>query len=130
VLIGSGRAHPAQRAADVEAAAPASERLNKHLISRSRISGDVGWLASPVIGAGVAVGRFEQMFLDARTRGKATAAEWADDAWASLSQQGQSIIKDGEPLKTPEENLEELLRQAKALAETRLPLLRRLKVVA
>ena len=130
VLIGSGRAHPAQRAADVEAAGPACESLNNHLINRSRISGDVAWLASPVIGAGVAVGRFEQMFLDARTRGKATAAEWADDAWASLSQQGQSIIKDGEPLKTPEENLEELLRQAKALAETRLPLLRRLKVVA
>ena len=68
VLIGSGRAHPAQADADCGAAKPACDRLNSFLIERSRISGDVECLASPVTGGGVTVGRFEQMFLGARAR--------------------------------------------------------------
>jgi SAM-dependent methyltransferase len=128
VLIGSGRAHPAQSEADTEAAAPRCEALNAYLIDRARISGDVAWLASPVIGGGMAVARFEQMFLGARARGKTTPAQWAKDAWETLSRQNQAIIKNGEVLKTAEANLDELLSQATALADKRLPLLRRLGV--
>ncbi|HWA63470.1 MAG TPA: class I SAM-dependent methyltransferase [Caulobacteraceae bacterium] len=130
VLTGVGRAHPAQSDEAIEKAAPACDRLNAHLIDRSRISGDVSWLASPVIGAGVQVSRFEQMFLGARAKGKKTPDEWAGEAWSVLSKQNQSIIKNGEMLKTAEANLDELKVQAKALADERLPLLKRLRVTA
>ena len=130
VLIGSGRAHPAQSDEDIAAVASNCARLNGFLIERARIAGDVTWLASPVIGAGVAVGRFEQMFLGARAKGMKTPKDWAKDAWDTLAKQNQSIIKNGEMLKTAEANLEELNIQAKALDDGRLALLRRLQVTA
>ncbi|HEY5105801.1 MAG TPA: class I SAM-dependent methyltransferase [Caulobacteraceae bacterium] len=128
VLIGSGRAHPAQSDEEIEQVAPNCASLNGFLIERARIAGDVTWLASPVIGAGVAVGRFEQMFLGARAKGLKTPADWAKNAWDTLAKQNQSIIKNGEMLKTPEANLEELNVQAKALNDGRLSLLQRLRV--
>ncbi|MBA3811702.1 MAG: methyltransferase, partial [Caulobacteraceae bacterium] len=91
-------------------------------------SGDVSCLASPVSGAGVAAGRFEQMFLGAHARGLATPDEWAKDAWDTLARQNQSIIKNGEVLQGAEANLGELRAQAKELAGKRLTLLQRLQV--
>ena len=129
VLIGSGRAHPVQSDADIAIAAPRTAKLNAHLIERARISGDISTLASPVIGAGITVGRFEMMFLGARSKGKKTPADWAKDAWATLQKQNQSIIKNGEMLKTPEANLEELTAQAKTMDDTRLSVFKALKVV-
>ncbi|MDQ2762271.1 MAG: methyltransferase regulatory domain-containing protein [Pseudomonadota bacterium] len=128
VLIGSGRAHPAQSDADHALAAPRCERLNAYLIDRARISGDVSCLASPVIGAGVPAGRFEQMFLGARARGLATPEAWAKDAWAILATQNQAIVKEGKVLQGAQANLEELNSQARELAEKRLPMLQRLEV--
>jgi SAM-dependent methyltransferase len=130
VLIGSGRAHPAQSEADCALAAPRCQRLNAYLIDRARISGDVSCLASPVIGAGVPVGRFEQMFLGARARGLKTPQAWAKDAWDILATQNQAIIKNGAVLQGAEANLEELMSQARDLADKRLALLGRLQVTS
>jgi hypothetical protein len=130
VLTGAGRAQPAQTPEDVEIAQPRCQRLNAHLIERSRVSGDVTWLASPLVGGGVEVGRFQQMFLAARARGLKKPDDWARDAWSILQKQNQSLIKDGQMLQTEEENLTELSVLAKALADKRLPLLKRLQVVA
>ena len=129
VLVGGARAHPAQSDEAIASVEPRCRRLNAHLIERARISGDIAWLASPVIGAGVPVGRFEQMFLGARAAGKSRPQEWAKTAWETLSQQNQAIIKNGEVLKTAEANLEELGAQAQTMADDRLALLQRLKVV-
>ena len=129
VLIGSGRAHPTQSEAEQAIAEPRCKALNTALIDRARFSGDVSCLASPVIGGGVGVGRFEQMFLGARARGLKTASDWAKDAWETLARQNQAIIKDGEVLQGAEANLRELDFQAQTLAGRRLEVLRRLKVV-
>ncbi len=130
VLVGANHAQPAQSEADIDLVEARCQRLNTQLIDRARVSNDVAWLASPVTGGGVPVSRFQQMFLAARGRGLKTPADWAKDAWSILVKQNQSLIKDGQVLQTEEENLAELAIQAKALAETRLPLLKRLKVVA
>ena len=128
VLVGSGRAHPAQSDEDIAIVAPRCKRLNAHFIERARIGGDITYLASPVIGGGVQVGRFEQMFLGAKAKGLKTPDEWAKDAWQVLSRQNQSIIKNGEILKTAEANQDELKAQAKAMADKRLATLERLQV--
>jgi hypothetical protein len=128
-LVGANYACPAQSDEAAEAAKPYCDRLNTHLIGRAKLTNDVTFLASPVIGAGVPIGRFEQMFLDARRRGKKTPEDWARDAWQVLAKQNQSIIKNGVVLKTADENLDELKTYAKALSERALPLYRRLKVV-
>ncbi len=76
----------------------------------------------------MAVSRFDQMFLGARAASAKTPGDWARDAWAILARQGQSIIKNGEVLNTPEANLDELKVQAADFAQDRLPLLQRLRV--
>ena len=81
------------------------------------------------IGGGVAVGRFEKMFLRARSQGLKRPADWAAQAWNELAKQNQQIIKGGEVLKTAEANLEELNSLAKTLSGARLSLLQRLRVV-
>lgn len=128
VLVGVGHAHPALSDEDCATVAPRCKKLNAHLIERARISNDIQVLASPVIGAGVTIGRFEQMFLGARARGLKTPTEWAKDAWDLMLRQNQLIVKNNEVLRTAESNLEELQAQAKTLADERLSTLRRLKV--
>jgi hypothetical protein len=81
-----------------------------------------------VIGGGVPISRFPQLFLLARHSGKKQYSEWAAATWELLSSQGQRIVKDGKTLETPEENVAELTAQAKVFAENQLPILKALGI--
>jgi len=48
--------------------------------------------------------------------------------WQVIQAQGQRLLKDGAPLKSPEENLAEIERQASEFERLRLPVLVALKV--
>ncbi|MDR3511073.1 MAG: class I SAM-dependent methyltransferase [Caulobacteraceae bacterium] len=128
VLIGSGRAHPAQSEVAVQAARAPCLRLNAHLARRARTSGEVRYLASPVIGAGVKVPRLEQLFLAARADGADGPDAWAAEVDAVFATQGLAVVKDGRTLETEAETRAELARLARAFEADRLPLLRRLGV--
>ena len=91
-------------------------------------SGDINSLASPVTGGGITVGRFQKLFLLAISQGKKQPTEWAQPIWQSLAAQGQRILKDGNTLETPEENLAELTNQATTFAEKQLPILKALQI--
>ncbi|MBF0205165.1 MAG: methyltransferase, partial [Desulfamplus sp.] len=82
--------------------------------------------ASPVTGGGIAVGRFQQLFLMAINNGKKQPDEWAAFTWNILTLQNQRVIKDGKVLETPEENLAELTAQAQIFADKQLPVLKQL----
>jgi hypothetical protein len=88
----------------------------------------VTFLASPVIGAGVAASRFQQVFLLAWQSGRAQPEDWAQFAWELVTGQGQRLKKDGKTIETPEESIAELRAQAKAFAAKRLPMLQALGV--
>ena len=105
-----------------------SDKLNAHLMLKARGSAELSYLASPVTGGGVTVGRFAQLFLLARAQGHKQHADWAQCAWGLLAAQGQRILKEGKALDTPEENLAELGQQAQEFAEKQLPLLKALQV--
>ena len=66
ILTGAGHVQRVQDAEGVKLAKPRCKALNTHLFNRARFSGDVAFLASPVMGGGVAAGRFQQLFLLAR----------------------------------------------------------------
>jgi hypothetical protein len=85
--------------------------------------GDINYLASPVTGSGVAVNRFQQLFLLARSRAPAQPEAWARFTWEILAAHGHVVVKDGAPLATSHENLAELTAQANAFAAERLPIL-------
>jgi len=124
VLVGAGHAAPCQPDAIVRQVWESCAALNRHLLERARTRDDIRHLASPVMGAGVVVDRFHQLFLLARIRGCDRPDEWVRFAWDLLSAQGEKLIKDGKPLETPAENLAELRIQADAFSSDRLPILR------
>jgi hypothetical protein len=129
VLTGGGHACPVQEDAVINKVKKTSRALNTHLMNNARSSSDIKALASPVIGGGITVGRFEQLFALAVTQGKKQPAEWAKGVWQILQAQGQKLVKEGKTLETDEQNLAELTENAESFAEKVLPVLRALGVV-
>ena len=129
ILVGSGQVQPCLPVRTEGKRVKAARAFNQAVIRRARDSADLQYLASPVTGGGIAVPRFSQLFLLALEGGRKNAADCAAFAWQILAEQGQMIIKDGAPLKTPEENQAELASQAEAFLEKQLPVLRGLQVV-
>ena len=128
VLAGMGAIAPCQDEAATKQVKARCQSLNRHLCERAQWGNDIETLASPLTGGGVAVNRFEQLFLLAMQQGKKQPAAWAQSTWQVLQAQGQSIVKAGQTLATPEENLAELSAQANAFADKRLPILKALLV--
>ncbi|MCX6179070.1 MAG: methyltransferase regulatory domain-containing protein [Chlorobiales bacterium] len=128
LLTGAGHIAPAQDDAMAAKTKRHTEKLNAYLMAKARSSGDISILASPITGGGLAVGRFQQLFLLAISQGKKQSPEWAQFVLQILGVQGQKIIKDGKMLESPEENLAELTDQARTFAEKQLPLLKALLI--
>jgi hypothetical protein len=129
LLTGAGHLTAVQEEAVIGKVKKHTDKLNAHLANKARGSGDTGYLASPVTGGGVAVGRFQQLFLLAQSQGRKQPAEWAQFVWQVLSSQGHKIIKEGKTLESAEENLVELSTQASAFAEKQLPILKALQIL-
>ena len=128
VLSGLGHLVAVQEDSVTSKAKKQCDKINSHLYSKARGSIDVSYLASPVTGGGVSVGRFQQLFLLALSNGKKQPADWVQFAWQILQAQGQKLVKEGKTLETAEENLAELTTQATAFAEKQLPILKALQI--
>ncbi|MGA3000770.1 MAG: class I SAM-dependent methyltransferase [Acetobacteraceae bacterium] len=124
VLVGAGHAAPCQAETSVRLVREKCAALNRHLLARARTRDDINYLASPITGGGIAVGRFQQLFLLAHSLGYERPADQAGFAWQLLADQGHRVLKDGVPLVTPEENITELTAQANQFAVSRTPILR------
>jgi SAM-dependent methyltransferase len=124
VLVGAGHAAPCQAEPAVRQVRETCAALNRHLLERARTRDDVNHLASPVTGAGIGVGRMQQLFLLARSRDCDQPVEWARFAWELLEGQGHKVLKDGKALETPEENLAEMVVHAETFAKDQIPILK------
>lgn len=100
---------------------PRTEGLNRVLLEQARASADISVLASPVIGAGVTVPRFHQLFLLARASGQREPQQWAQYCHELLLSQQQRLLKDGVPITDDGEMLQHLVEQATAFNTERLP---------
>ncbi len=129
VLVGAGHVQPCLPAQDEGKRAKSAKAFNQVVLKKARDGADLQFLASPVLGSGVVVGRFQQLFLLALAAGKKHPEEWADFAWEIVLEQGQLILKDGKTLDTPEDNLAELVSRATEFATKRLPVLRSLGLI-
>ena len=128
VLAGGGHLAAVQDESATARARKTTAAANQWLLQRARGSSDISYLASPLTGGGVTVGRFPQLFLLALQQGRKKPEEWAASAWDVLSGQGQRIVKDGKPLESAADNLAELSAQASQFAEKQLPILKALGV--
>ena len=127
ILVGAGDMHPVQAEGVIKKATPKVAALNREICKRARGSAEISFLASPVIGAGVPLSRFELIFLGAKYSGKSQPKAWVEVAWATLLSQGQKILKEGKALDSAEENIAELEIYAEKFA-ARLPILMALGV--
>lgn len=123
LLIGTGSLTAVQDDALAAKARKQTDKLNAFLCDKSRGSNDISYLASPVTGGGVTVGRFQQLFLLAKSQGKKQPAEWAQFAWQVVAAQGQRIVKEGKSMETADENIAELNAEAQTFADKQLTIL-------
>ncbi len=128
VLCGNGTLSMVQDDTDVSKAKKYTAKLNTHLMLKARSSKDISFLASPLTGGGVVVGRFQQLFLLAIEQGKKKPEEWAAFVAQILASQGQKIVKEGKPLETAQEQLAELTTQANDFAIKSLPIYKALQI--
>lgn len=104
------------------------ERLNQHVMDKARSGGELSYLASPLTGGAMLVGRFHQLFLLSKAKGGKTPDDWASYAWDNLSGQGLKLVKDGRQLATGTENLAELAAQANDFHQKWLPIMKALGI--
>lgn len=128
VLAGKGDLAAVQDQDVIGRATPTARKLNARLMNKAYGANDLSYLASPVTGGGITVGRFQQLFMLALAQGKQRPEEWAGLCWGLLVAQSQRLLKDGKPMESDEDNQAELLRQANEFAEKRLPILKILGV--
>lgn len=108
-----------------EAARRASTDLfNAAVLARAVHEDDIRYLASPVLGSGVLVSRFDQLFMLAEARGQSPV----EFAWEALRAQGQRVMNAGRSLEGDAANLAALTTIWKGFLRLRLPMLRRLGV--
>ena len=134
LLTGKGDLVAVQDATAVQQAKPQCDRLNRHILNLARSGADVNYMASPVSGAGVMLGRMHQLFLLAMQEGKTPSsapdiAVLAEFAWTVLQAQGQCMLRDGKPMESPQDNMAELRAQAAEFVAKRLPTLRQLQLL-
>lgn len=123
ILVGASVLSPVQDEAVIAEAKKQTDKLNRYLCHKARSNGNLAYLVSPVIGGGVSVQRFPQLFLLARFQGQTEPEQWAQSAWSQLAMQKQRIVKNGTVIETDEENLAELRQQAQEFVEKQLPIL-------
>ncbi|WP_068306474.1 methyltransferase regulatory domain-containing protein [Pararhodobacter sp. CCB-MM2] len=128
VLCGNGTLELAQDDASIAEVREACTALNGYVLHKSQSHAEFKLLASPITGGGIAATQFEQLFLLAARQGEGSPEGWARFAWKVTAQQGKKLVKEGKPLETPQENLDEVSRMAEEFTRKRLPLLKALEV--
>lgn len=122
MLLGKGCLSPAQ---EYDAGVLGQCRnLNDHIELLSRADNTINYLASPLTGGGLAVNRFDQLFLLAARHGCRKPDQFAKFAWDQLSRARHKLVVDGKALEKDGENLAELVKRAGDFERNKLPILK------
>lgn len=127
-LIQSGFVAPCQSEASVERVKKRCDALNDYLCERSLWSGDIVTIASPAIGCGLSVGRFEQIFAYMMRRGVRGAQEISIATYQMLSRHGLHIIVDNKPL-SEEEHIVQIHQRVQIFLEKMAPVMKALAII-
>ncbi|HEX4504738.1 MAG TPA: class I SAM-dependent methyltransferase [Alphaproteobacteria bacterium] len=126
ILIGGGQVQPALDAAGDSARLVGVSAFNRAVLERARISDNWRFLASPVFGGAVFLGRPSQLFLLARQDGVEDPPAFICDM---LIAQGAALNKDdGTRFESREESLAELRSLYEIFNEKQVPLLQSIGV--
>lgn len=129
VLFSKGVLEAAQDEQRIKAAVPVAARLNRAICERARCSNEVQVLASPVTGGGLQVGQIEQLYLLARVMHRGQPEAMARFIIDSLHQANQRLLRDGQVIEKPEDEMSYVLDLVRTIETTLLPTLEALKIV-
>jgi SAM-dependent methyltransferase len=127
-LVGMRAIYPAASAAQVEAARPATQRLNAYLSGPHARRADIHYLASPITAGGVPVPVPVQMMLAARDAAPQQPESWAGRVWEAMQADGQQMMKGHERVTDRDTALATLRPLMQQMQEQALPHLQRLGV--
>lgn len=125
VLIGQNHVQPCLPPAGDAERAKSTAAFNTAVMERALRGGDLQFVASPLTGGGYQIGRFEQLFLLAEQRQLDPAAFVAE----CLAARGEVLVRNGQALTSPEENLAHLRERHEAFRQRIMPILRQLGIV-
>ena len=128
ILVDANQIFPCQSEAAIKLVKKSCERLNAYICERSKVEDAINFLASPLIGMGVNLNRFQRVFLSAYNSGNRSADALAQAFWEVFSRQGQRIIIKGKRLETAEENLAHLKSIAEIFLSKELPIFKALQL--
>lgn len=126
VLNGASYLAPASDSDTMDADRIASTRLNADICQRAAFSGSIHYLAAPLIGAAIGVGRIDQLFLLARSQRIEDVIEHVHQL---LTAQGERLLEDGQPVEDEARSRTLLSDLYRDFVADRLPLLRRVGAV-
>jgi SAM-dependent methyltransferase len=124
VLTGLGYIHPAVDDKTCTQRQKSTNGFNRVVQEKAFISEEMNYLASPLIGTGVAVSPLEQMLLVAKSKNE----DPVKFIWEKFSSQGKRFVKEGKVLETPEENIAHLESAALEFYTNRFPTLQKLGI--
>ena len=132
VLVGAGYAQPMVPVPVQAAARPGSARFNQVVMTRTARGGDaeLNFMASPLLGSGVAVPRLPQLLMLAtQQHPKADATALGNAVWALLRASGQGLVKDGKPIEGDEASVREIKERLDEWRKSQQPIMRRLELM-
>lgn len=129
ILCGKGVLCTAQEDATIKACTVKTDKLNKHILLKSKGNGNIGNLVSPVTGGGFSIDRFQQLFILSMQEGNKTTEEIVAYVTTILEIQGQKLIKDGNILADKELQFSELFDQVENFKKKILPIVKSLKIL-
>lgn len=124
VLSALGYVYPAVDQQTLQKRKPFTDAFNIAVMTRTLSSNDYNYLAAPLIGTGIALNRLEQLFLMAKIHNQ----DLAEFTWKVLASQNQRLIKEGQELTTPEENIAHLKEKAEEFSRDWLLILQTLGI--
>ncbi|MBR4904292.1 MAG: class I SAM-dependent methyltransferase [Selenomonadaceae bacterium] len=128
ILVNNNNIMPCQSEVAVNLVKKSCDKLNAHICERAKFEDAINFLVSPLTGLGVAVTRFQQLFLSQYRAGDKTSDKLAASAWKIISRQGQRLIHEGKTLQTPEENLAHMEKLTDDFLKTQLPIFKALLI--
>lgn len=124
VLTAIGYIHPAVDDETCQERQQFTNAFNIAVIEKALVSEEMTYLASPLIGNGIAVSPLEQLLLFAKYQD----LDPVNFVWQIYSSQDKKLIKDENVLETPEENITYLQEIATDFYNDRFPILESLGI--
>jgi SAM-dependent methyltransferase len=131
LLVAGGYAHPTVPDGGAADARDASRRLNQAIAAANRNGADLTQLAAPLLGSAFPSEPLETLVVGELLAGRpADVPSLAAELLAALGRTGRGVQRDGQPVTDPVEATRIMSEAITNILERRVPLLRRLGVVA